>query len=803
MRQNSLPLQLCALAVVFAVWVILRWELRDILIYHDAWKHNFPELYGVSRNSACGHFAYWLTSPDTGSETIVFALNVTLTQPIRALLIALWACTRPPPFEAMMFYEFHTFAVYSIFAFGMFVLGRLIYQHWLTPVYIVATVLFAGIAVQMVHSDQYAMLVFWMPWCASAAVLAHRSAGTKLGAFYVNVMAACVCVALNDQEPHSAAFPAGCALVIYAAYNVPRIRAFASQWMHLWPSVLLLGVCLAGFLIIKGKIFEYLTSQHSQILPHPSTMGETGFVQPSTFLSSLFPLSLTSAYEEIRQGSFWRAYNFHLDVLIFYIGTLPFLLLLSLVPRGGLRGPVRGWAIFSLLMLLASMQKTQIYYALFHLPFFYLFRNYFFFFVFAVVGLMVLSGYGLDRLLRVSPEERRAVLLAALRIAVPLFAVSAMTIAIQKHESNVVSMLTFVAVASVLFIASSRIVGQRSAYEGAALRIRGWSVLGLACVLAAASILVLALMLHDTALVAQWKPIAGDAVILVVAFATVGWISRREQLGRRQGLVMIGVLVVTQSLYIVGAYGLVGESPSNIFARYKMSEPLLTPFTAAELANPVGLRRVPCVTNGSCFLAQRDAVSLNRDIDGTFLRQQLNPVFQDELSPATREALLTPMIWPSAGLKSVHSVTALNALVNANKADLDRFLADSTYVVGGAANAANQGSGSSDILIDRWEPTANVISFRYRAAKPGVINLGVANSPHWVGSLNGAPITLVSGNYGTVSLQVPAGEGQIVLRYEDLPSRLYFWSRWLMDLLAMTGIGFLIWGSRDPSKVAA
>ena len=54
-----------------------------------------------------------------------------------------------------------------------------------------------------------------------------------------------------------------------------------------------------------------------------------------------------------------------------------------------------------------------------------------------------------------------------------------------------------------------------------------------------------------------------------------------------------------------------------------------------------------------------------------------------------------------------------------------------------------------------------------------------------------------------VPLQVAAGEGRIELRYGDLPSRLYFWSRWLMGVLAVIGIGFVIWGPRPQSPTAS
>ena len=134
-----------SLASAVLVWAILHYLLRDTLIYHDAWKHVFPLTYGIALSGSCGTFAYWLNSPDTGSETVIYALNASLTHPSRAVLMALWSCTRPTPFDAMMFYEFQIFVTYGVFVLGMFVLGRIIFRHWLTPIYLVAASLFAEI----------------------------------------------------------------------------------------------------------------------------------------------------------------------------------------------------------------------------------------------------------------------------------------------------------------------------------------------------------------------------------------------------------------------------------------------------------------------------------------------------------------------------------------------------------------------------------------------------------------------------------------------------------------------------------
>lgn len=799
-----------SLASAVLVWAILHYLLRDTLIYHDAWKHVFPLTYGIALSGSCGNFAYWLNSPDTGSETVIYALNASLTHPSRAGLMALWSCIRPTPFDAMMFYEFQIFVTYGVFVLGMYALGRIIFRHWLTPIYLVAASLFAGLAVQVVHSDQYSMLVFWMPWCAAAGTLAHRHAGSRRGAFYITLMTVFFCLALNDQEPHAAAFAGGCALIVYCAFNFPRVRLFVARWIYLWPVAILFGACLAGFFIIKSRIFDYLPAQHSDILTHPTTMGETGFVQPGTFLAALFPLSFTASAEEIRQGSLWRAYNFQLDVVIFYIGTLPLLLLLSLFPRGGVRGAALGWAVFSVVMLLVSMQKTLLYYVIFHLPFFDIYRNYFFYFVYAIVGILILSGYGLERLIEVSRVERQRILRSTFDLALPLFAIGATVIAIQKQPDIVVAALSFIGVYSVLSIASGRAFETDVSSGGDPIiaKLRRKSLW--AAVFSIIAIVALPILLREAGWLHYWRAIAADATILGASFATIGWSARRPEFGAVQGLTLIAVLVATQSFFIIGAYAFIGEPARVIFDRYKMNAELLTPYSAEELAAPANLRRAFCPTHGACFLAQRDAASLKTDLDGTWLRLKQNPVFRDELSPqAKRELLAQPMLWASARLKPLPSVAALDALVESGQKNLSTLFRQETFVVGQLLTAQQQLDGASDIQFSRWSTTPDRINFRYHAVAPGVINLNIAYSPYWKATVRGAPVTVISGNYGTIAIPVQSGEGGVVLEYDDLLSRLYFWSRWLMAVIGILGMivvareAFSLFEGADASKRAA
>src|SRR5436309_4429935 len=44
----------CALAGSLLAWLGLQYVHRSSFLYHDAWRHNFPRLYSMTKLSACG-----------------------------------------------------------------------------------------------------------------------------------------------------------------------------------------------------------------------------------------------------------------------------------------------------------------------------------------------------------------------------------------------------------------------------------------------------------------------------------------------------------------------------------------------------------------------------------------------------------------------------------------------------------------------------------------------------------------------------------------------------------------------------
>lgn len=69
--------------------------------------------------------------------------------------------------------------------------------------------------------------------------------------------------------------------------------------------------------------------------------------------------------------------------------------------------------------------------------------------------------------------------------------------------------------------------------------------------------------------------------------------------------------------------------------------------------------------------------------------------------------------------------------------------------------------------------------------------------PGWNASINGVATPIIAGNLDFITLRLPAGEGQVNLRYENAASRYFFWPRWLLGATDMAGIVLVAWRSRS------
>lgn len=740
-------LEILSVVLVVLVWALLHVAFRDTFIFHDTYNHNFPQTYEVAKNSSCGQLAYWLSS-DTGSPTAIYAISFSLTEIFKNTLVHLWSCTLPSPLDAMFIYKATVFVAYLGFALGMYVLGHLLFRHWLSALYLLTAALFTGSCLQSHHSDEVAYMMFWVPWCVAALVMALRhlrSGEVGSAAAYLNLAALFFCIELIDMYPHIPALAAVYAGLIYLVlYRADLLRPLIRVLPRLWPALIVVGLTVVVLYAVERQIFLF-QPQHSRttITVTPDQFGQTGFMQPSALFGWLFPLGFTAGFEEIASRYVWRGFIYRLDLLLIYIGTVPLFLALSLLPGGGNRRAALGWFLFALLMALTSMQPTGFYFAIFQLPFFNLFRSYIHFWDYTVIAFLVVSAYGFDRIAMAPADQRVAILRATFVMSAGLIVAGLATL--------------------IVFIMGAQ-------GYGPGLRAYLW-------------------------------PIAGDVAIILIALGAIAAGTRRSVLSGQAAAIAVLAMVITQTIYFIGVYGLLGEPSQVTFARYKMDQRMLTPLDAADWSAPDRIRRVPCEKTTGCNLAQRPAASLRTDTDGSFFRDLQSPILRKDLPDPVKLALAgvtAPILWATGSLTPLPSLTALDEALAQYGGDLAMLLTRTTYVVGSAGSAigpaaAPAANSPPQISFSDMKVSTNQISFRSSASAEGFANLSVTASNGWTASVGGAAAPIIRGFYNYVTVKVPAGESQVVLNYWDGLDAYLFRSRTALVLIALFGAAWLAW----------
>jgi hypothetical protein len=741
---NNRWLEPLAITLVVVVWAVLHWTFRDVFIFHDSWNHNFPQVYEVTKNSTCGQFGYWLSS-DTGTPTIIYAISFSLTQVFRILLTNWWACTHPAPLDAMFHYKVQIFVVYLGFALGMYVLGRTLFRQWLSALYLMAAALFAGATLDALHSDELAIIMFWVPWCAAALAMALRYVDDHRGPLYANVAALFICIQLLDMYPHIPALAAAYAAGIYAALWPHKAAHFVIRlWPRVWPAVIFVAVTAVGIYAIHRQIFDF-QPQHSrtEITVRPSQFGATGFLQPSAFFGSLFPLTFTSAFDDLAWRYASRGFIYRLDVLLVYLGTLPLWFSLALIPRRGFTRASFGWLLFFLLVALTSLQPTGFYYAIYQLPFFNLFRSYIHFFDYAVISFLVVSAYGFDRIISADLANRLAILRSTILLA------SGLVVA------GILALIAFVP----------------------------WDAQ------------------HGPGIAAYIPAITSDAAIILAALGAIYVGTRRTIASRQYAVIALVVLVATQAFYLVSIYDMLGEPSRTTFARNKMDQLLSTPLAADQWKQPSSIVRVPCEKTTGCNLAQRPAASLKTDTSGSFFRDLQSPVLRKALPEDVKTALAGvthPILWATSGITKMPSLDALDEALASYRGPPGELLTRTTYVVDQPRNdnmadaAPGNTSGSQIDFSDmQWAP--NRISFRYRASSPGYANLSLTATPEWTASVSGTSAPIIRSYYNFVTVHLPSGEGEVVLKYHDPLAVYFFSSRTVLAFMGLLGLAIVAW----------
>jgi hypothetical protein len=89
------------------------------------------------------------------------------------------------------------------------------------------------------------------------------------------------------------------------------------------------------------------------------------------------------------------------------------------------------------------------------------------------------------------------------------------------------------------------------------------------------------------------------------------------------------------------------------------------------------------------------------------------------------------------------------------------------------------------------------IRLTYTSPAPGYISAAINYDPGWTATLNGARVQPLQANFNDLLVPVPAaGRGELVLRYQSVSGDVFFYSRYLLVILGVSGALALAWGTR-------
>jgi hypothetical protein len=736
---------------VAALWALLHLAYLGQFIYHDSWEHNFPMLYGFARQGGCRGLPNWLWWPDSGTPTLIYAVSTSLTQILRVPALYALGCLHLDLLAGVYFYKAAIYLGYLALALGMYVLGRLALAHTLSAVYLFAATLLAGLCLDAAHSDQVVTITFWFPWILACGILYHRHYESAIASRYLNFAVLFLSLQAFDQYPHFALVAFGAAAAIYALLERERARAALSlHWRRLWPSALVLGLTIAHFLVFRAAVGGYAPSLRTALVVDPRLFSAGGFVQPSALIGSILPSTMLAGFDTLRRGTatlltyfggspLADPFIFRLDELAFYVGIVPLLLSAVFFLRPGMARLRLGAALWLAVLLAVSLQQSRLYLLLFYyVPFFDIFRSYFLFVLFAVLGLLLTSAYGFDAVMSLPDQVLRLVLRrAGLALLVPVVAALVALLALLAFVPEPVK---------------------------AFLPLEG--------------------------------PLARDLLLVAVAYPALVYAAWPRVAPQRRGLALLAVLALSQVVYTAAAYPEVAIAEPRLLARFGLAPEALRPLAAAVRDDPDAVQRKACETYAECYLAARPTASLRRDLDGTFLRARRDPVFAEHLDPPVVEALkgLTlPIFWTSRGVEEVDSAAALAELLDAHDADIAHYLRETVFVrkAGLARLAASAAAGTvwadhAELIGVGWGRDA--VRLSYRADKPVLLNASITCTPDWRASVNGTEVPVICANFDGLVVPLPPGEGTLELSYRDRASDFVFATRYVLLALALFAI---------------
>ena len=744
-----------ALAVT-GLWLLVHAINYQTFIFHDSWEHNFPVFYGVARTQTCGDTPRWLGTVDSGSPVMAYVPSFSFTQVLRVPTLFATECFGLSLVPAIFLYKAQIFLIYFGLAIGMYVLGRVLFRTRLAATYLFVATLFAGLCLDALHSDQAGWILFWFPWVLTSAALFHRNRTTARGAVYVSAAALFLCLGALDHNPHFAVLLAATGTVLYAALFPLDVWRFARRHLlRLWPAGVVLAITGAELWVARNSIADYLPSLRSDLVVDPAQFCECGFVQPTAPLSSLLPLATLAGFNSLAENlAVWQTaqhlaipdqtlFVYRPDSVLLSLGLIPIVFVLVFIVHDGLSRRKIWWLGTTGFLYLVSLQQSQLYWLIYHLPFFNIFRSYFLYLVVVMFLLLIISGFGMDAYLTAPAHARRAMTRRALVIAVAITVVSV-------------------------------------AFEFALVQVRS----------------------IDASVLEAMLGYGAVDVALVVIGAVVLWLAASSPRPVPFARWLIGLVALSQTVYFLGTYQQIGMSLDEMLTHYQPTAADWTPLGDAA-HDPATFMREECTIFAECYTSVRDTASTRRDLDGTFWRGKDEPVYQTDLDTSVVKALAGithPVFWLSQSAGNVSDGQALVAEFNRHKADIDQYLDQVVYVSpgdlkvlgsNGSGPASDSAAGSRLLRLDEGRDS---FTLTYTADRPVILNAAVNFEPAWQARVNGVSVPVVKGNFNGLALSLPAGSGTVSLEYHSPQSDFFFYSRYVLTIV---GVIAAVWMARS------
>ena len=727
------------------LWALIHAIHADQFIYHDSWKHIFPVVYRIAASGSCGDLSAWLGTVDNGSPTAAYALSMSLTHVLRVPTMYALSCLDLAPRDALYVHKLQIILSWLLFAGGMYVLGRVLYRSRASAAYLLVATLVSGAGLDALHSDQIVSELFWVPWVTAAFALFNRHRSDPRGALFFNAGVLFFSVSLLDHYPHLVALAAVIAGALYLALHARDTLAFfRGNVIRLLPGTAVMLMVLLQLLYVQSVISDYAPSLRGDLVVDPAKFGSTGFLQPTAVVTPFFPLTFLADYEKLFNTM--PQYIFRLDNLLLAFGAIPLLLAMAAIlsPRVPRAAKV-GFGLFTLALALVALEQSRLYLLIFHLPFYDLFRGYFLFSIFIVFGILVLSGYGFDGLATSPTKEwvrlARSTVICGGATALVVVCGLAWLVWLAPDARSTVGRMFLPAL-----------------FDVAALAIAAWVIAG-----------------------ARFR-CDREKWIRCVILATA----------------------LLQVPFFLGSYRMLAFSDNELIKTYRLdSEDLAS--RLSETTRQSGTSRKLCTLFAQCYLSGRPTVSFNLDLEGTFLRNRSEPVFQESLPYAMREALSglsRPDVWLSRGFETYADRDELVQRLSDASRTPNEILDNTAFVPQASASQDIRQHATARRLgeIVRVERGPDRLTVAYRVDEPQVLVVAINYDQNWRARVEGRELPLLRANFGGMATPVASGAGTVELTYRSLRSELFFGSRYALLLAAAAVVGWLVRGLTTSAR---